>query len=471
MDRSTHYPRSWSSYFVVGLASLLASLAARADDGAHPCNKRDFRIPYNIVDNGQGLVGIYLYVSQDQGKTYTFVPGAAASPATPADRRYFVFHAPSDGVYWFVVQTRDSTGAVQPIDPRLVQPSLKVHVDTQAPQIVQLNQVTGKDGGGAAAPLAVEWLINDDGFASLSLDYRAQGTGDWYPVPDAVQSARATQVLAPVITGPLDVRLRVQDKGGNFAERIIQVTGSSRQGALPPAQAQAESGSGQIHYVNSKTFQLNFQIEEASMGPSGIKQVDIWFLRRGQWQKHEKPITAFTAPQTSHPFKVENEGRWGFTLVPVSGVGLSGPTPKPGDPPQTWVEVDLTKPVVQIREAPVVGQGPDAGFMTITWSASDTFLRPEPITISYREKENDKWEPLPKAPDRLPNTGSYRASTQGLPYQFYLQVKAVDEAGNEGTAVTAQPVKVDLQVPRIKSLEARPPAVGSIEVRPGGSSW
>src|SRR5690349_20049490 len=85
MDRSTRYRLwSWSSYFVVGLASLLGS-AARAEDGAYPCNKRDFKIPY-VIDN-PNLRGIYLYVSQDLGRTYTWVPGAMAGPSTPADKR------------------------------------------------------------------------------------------------------------------------------------------------------------------------------------------------------------------------------------------------------------------------------------------------------------------------------------------------------------------------------------------------
>src|SRR5947209_6377554 len=120
MYRSTHYRLTrWLAYFAVGLSGILAA-TARAQDVVHPIPKRDFKIPFSIDNNGQGLVALYLYVSTDQGRSYHYV--AAASPLTPANQRYFVFNAPSDGEYWFVVQTRDSRNVLQPVNPQQAQP-------------------------------------------------------------------------------------------------------------------------------------------------------------------------------------------------------------------------------------------------------------------------------------------------------------------------------------------------------------
>jgi hypothetical protein len=454
MYRSTHYRLlQWLACFVVGVAGILAG-AARGQDVVHPCQTRDFRIPYSIDNNGQGLSALYLFVSKDRGGTYEYV-APPASPLTPPNLRFFVFHAPADGEYWFVVQTRDTAGVLQPVNPRLVQPSLKVHVDTVKPRILSFNQVSPQDGSRAA----VKWVVEDDHFASVSLDYRAQGTEQWYPVPSPVQSANATQGFSPVIEGPLDVRLRVQDKGGNVDERVTTVTvAAGHQTAQTPGQAAPADNGPRIMHVSRKTFQLDYSFDEASVGPSGIKHVEIWSTHDGAHSWQLAPKTApFKGPQE---FRVASPGRWGFILVPVSGVGLRGEKPRAGDVPQLWVEVDESKPMVTLMGAPVVGTGPDAGFLIINWKASDTNLRREGITISYRAKPEDPWTPFEHG-ERLPGTTTtFRAPTQGLPYQFYIQVKAIDEAGNEGEAVTEQPIKVDLTVPRIKNLVVQPATTG-----------
>ena len=50
------------------------------------------------------------------------------------------------------------------------------------------------------------------------------------------------------------------------------------------------------------------------------------------------------------------------------------------DPPQVWVEVDLTKPQVQLQEV-YVGRGSEGGRLAIAWRAADKNLSPRPITI------------------------------------------------------------------------------------------
>ena len=77
------------------------------------------------------------------------------------------------------------------------------------------------------------------------------------------------------------------------------------------------------------------------------------------------------------PFEVDlgGEGTSGLSLVARSASGLGDQPPAPGDPPQTWIEVDTTPPSVQLYP-PQIGTGPHAGKVAITWRASDLHLAP-----------------------------------------------------------------------------------------------
>src|SRR5262249_32785238 len=144
----------------------------------------------------------------------------------------------------------------------------------------------------------------------------------------------------------------------------------------------------------------------------------------------------------------EGEGRYGFTLIPISGVELAPKRPERGDPPQVWVEVDETAPRVRVERVEV-GRGADSGNITINWEASDNRkLADKPITISFSDKPNGTWTAIAT---QLPNTRSFvwRYDEKTVPHQFFIKVEAADMAGNVGSDVLPNPVKVDLHVPRV----------------------
>jgi hypothetical protein len=145
---------------------------------------------------------------------------------------------------------------------------------------------------------------------------------------------------------------------------------------------------------------------------------------------------------------VPEEGRYGFTLVARSGVDLGEHPPKSGDLPQFWVEVDETKPLVKLIGVDV-GRGIDQGNLTVTWTAADKYLGPNPVNISYARTPEGPWV---VAVPNLPNTGRYvwRMPGEGLPYQFFIRVEASDLAGNIGSAETTGAVKVDLSTPKAR---------------------
>src|SRR5262249_54780236 len=152
-------------------------------------------------------------------------------------------------------------------------------------------------------------------------------------------------------------------------------------------------------------------------------------------------------PKKSPPFNatLPGEGVYGLTLVVKSGVGLGDKPPQAGDPPQMWIEVDLTKPVVQIlnTEAAKV-QGGET--LTITWKADDKNMAAQPITLYYAEQADGAWTPIAGG---LENTGRYIWRVpQGTPFRFFVRVEAIDRGGNVGRAETKQPVVVDLAQPK-----------------------
>jgi hypothetical protein len=308
----------------------------------------------------------------------------------------------------------------------------------------------------------VEWDIEDPHLNQLSLQvhYRQLGSKDdrdWLPVT-VPAVARGDQSWTPQINGPLEVRLYVKDRAGNEALQSTLVTpGSGR----PPGSDETRA---LVRYVPKRRVQLKYHLD--NVGDSGVQSVEVWVTRDTQnWRKARsierkdllmKIDDSRPAEEQKVVLDLDEAGRWGVTIIPRSGVGLAEPPPRGGDTPHLWIEVDETAPVVTIREVVVGQQGADLGRITIYYSASDRFLKANPISISYAETLTGAWVPLKKD---LENSGSYSFQREkrddgkwSLPFQFYLKVEAVDEAGNIGSAVTRETVKVDTQVPRARTI-------------------
>src|SRR5262245_37845446 len=398
---------AWAA-LVLGLALGLGPgvPAARAQGGENVfyTSLTRFRIPFTLDVDKRSTRQVLLHASEDLGKTYEVVANA-----TPSDTA-FSFQARRDGWYWFIVQTQGNDGRYSPANVTLVAPGLKVCVDTQKPT-VSLKAVQPDRG-----TVGVEWDVKDENLdlATLELHYRAVGARDWVPL-NVQQLAYAQFGWDAPGAGPFEVRLRVSDKARNQAEATTTVTPGR---ARAPAGAGADAGSTKVIYVRQRTFKLNYTIENE--GPSKVKEVEVWFTRdTSSWMKYPEKAK----PEGPYEVRVSAAGRWGFTLVPRSGVGLGPPPPQTREQPQVWVEVDETPPQVQLHNV-VVDSKTDPGEMTVTWRATDAFLRAQPITISYATSLDGEWKVLK---GNLENTGSYTCSTKEMPFEFYLKVEALDE--------------------------------------------
>ena len=463
--------RRWARLLLfVGLLAVSRPVSAQTpvgnpDSGIVYFGKRSFPVPFNISPGGQAALSqVQLYASNDFGRSWQ-----SAATAAP-DQGYFRFSTDRDGTYWFAVQTTDKNGRILPTTLEGATPNLKVVIDT-TPPVVELRTLPphGNDIG-------LAWQVRDETFSpsvpgSILLEFRSATTpGNWARVD--VPTGVSQVYWNPGMTGPIDVRITAKDQAGNTGGATGRIGASSdappTPQAVPPQTVPPASPNpnnrfaidpaagadrfagishpptpGELKLVNSRRISLDFDLKDK--GPSGLSSIELWLSSDGRtWKRHNQ---VFQDDGTNKiVFDVDGEGLYGITLVAKSGVGVGDPPPQPGDRPQLWIEVDLTKPQVTLK-TPQVGRGVEKGKLRIAWSAVDRNLAASNgITLKFADQPGGAWQVIA---ERIPNTGEYTwTMPPDVPYQFYLKVEAADQAGNVGEDATTQPVRVDLSHPR-----------------------
>ena len=215
---------------------------------------------------------------------------------------------------------------------------------------------------------------------------------------------------------------------------------------------------GETLLVASPKFKLQYAVEDA--GPAGPATVELWithdggrtWIRRGGDDDRVSPIEV----------DLGGEGTFGLCLVARSASGLGDQPPAPGDPPQSWVEVDSTVPVVQIQ-TPQIGTGVNAGKIAIAWKASDLHLPARSVTLSWRsDQPGAQWQTIA---DGLDNAGQFIWNVPpAVSEKFHLKVEATDSVGHHGTADTTEsgPIAVDRSRPRSRIIGLDPNAHSGI---------
>jgi hypothetical protein len=227
---------------------------------------------------------------------------------------------------------------------------------------------------------------------------------------------------------------------------------SARTNPPPTSDQQTGRDGGSTLLVSSPKFNLQYAVDDA--GPNGPATVELWITQDGgrTW------IRRGDDPDRTSPIEVDlgGEGTYGLCLVARSASGLGDQPPGPGDPPQTWVEVDGTSPQVQLQP-PQVGSGANSGKVAIAWRASDLHLPPRSVSLSWRpDQPGAGWQALAEG---LDNVGQYVWTVPAtVPQRFHLKVDAIDTVGHHGTAETTDmgPIVVDRSRPRSRIIGLDP---------------
>jgi hypothetical protein len=531
---------------------------------------RNFRIPFNLNAEGRDRVKeLHLLVSEDSG--YHWSQRSKTFPDHPT----FAFRSSHDGEYWFAIQTRTLDGKVSPPLDSVIEPNVKVVVDTFPPSLL----LEPDERRGSLA--SVRWEVKDENLdlKSFVLEYQVEGVGVWRRVPVRRPRLIGSQQWDAGTAEALKVRASVADKAGNVAEGMIELpagmgstpdlgandplgdgppsfaqipgggpeiiagpgftpvnqglgpaggpssgsgrtgrtsrargTGSltrgprpaapeperssSPAGATPPPfggteapqpdlfasaaaasagrgigaslaepiapanpslnsapQAGREGAAGTL-LVPSPRFKLQYAVDDA--GPNGPASVELWITQDGgrTWIRRGED------PDRVSPIDVDlgGEGTYGLCLVARSASGLGDQPPAPGDPPQSWVEVDTTPPSVQLSP-PQVGTGVNSGKVAIAWRTSDLHLPSKSVSLAWRpDQPGARWETIAQGQE---NTGQFIWTVPpNAPTRFHVKVEAADTVGHSGSAETTDtgPIVVDRSRPRSRILGLDPNA-------------
>jgi len=150
--------------------------------------------------------------------------------------------------------------------------------------------------------------------------------------------------------------------------------------------------------INTTHASVDYRIDQ--VGPSGIGKVDIWLTTDSgsNWKKlcedHDRRSPA--------EIDLPGEGLYGLRLVVTNGNGFGGRSPAHGDNPTNWIEVDITPPIIQLRE---MERSPTAAPSTSTGSSATRTWRRNPFICPMRRARKvrgSRWHAISRTPATMP---------------------------------------------------------------------
>jgi len=439
-----------------------------------------FAIPFRIerpANAAQEPVEVQLYVSGDQGANWRLA--ARIDPKQGS----FVFRSPGDGEFWFAVRTVDRSGQARPAWTGV--PELRVIVDTVPPGL-QFKAERGQGG-----QITARWEVTDPHLKpeNMAIQFRAGTDRPWQTVALGTQNS---QVIGPMQTGEVtwwpqasagmvQIRAEVVDAAGNPSVSHAQVSldttplrdpaapprGTPPSGTTPapgvlagpiapddsapwrPASGLPTATGGtspapagpRPRVVNNRLIELPYN--DSAVGTAADKNVEGWGTRDGgkTWAR----VALDNERRSPVLVAVDGEGLYGFRVVAGDAADAAARAPRSGDPPDLWVDVDLTVPAARITGMRQAATERGTG-LEISWEAVDRTLADRPVSIYFAPNPLGPWTPVATG---LANTGRYVWPADGrVRGDVYLRLEVRDAAGNAAVCDAPQAVALDRLIPR-----------------------
>ena len=210
-------------------------------------NLHAFGIPFGFNEDRDSFIEVQLYISKDQGKSWSFY-----DRATP-DKTEFPFTSDQDGEYWFAVKTLDHDRRLFPSGSP--QPELKIRIDRIKPKL------EFRVDADLAGRVICNWRATDQNLLPKSLKIYYQPIASdgslkaWNKVPVKLQGQAIAGIYSDQIgwwpetsESALNIAVEIRDAAGNItrADRKVRLPATGwRNRKVATARPQAAGGAAQ----------------------------------------------------------------------------------------------------------------------------------------------------------------------------------------------------------------------------------
>jgi hypothetical protein len=187
-------------------------------------NRRQLKLGFDVSKVGpSGLGAVEVYVTEDDGQTWSKAPGAAEVTLPAAgdarQRGAVTVGLARDGVrygYYLVIKSRAGLGkpAPQPGTP----PQVRVELDTTLPEAKLYAPEADPSRPGS---VVLRWEATDRNLAGkpITLEWSESGSGPWSPIgePDMANAGKYSWQINGKVPPQVYLKLTVRDAAGNTA--------------------------------------------------------------------------------------------------------------------------------------------------------------------------------------------------------------------------------------------------------------
>ncbi len=193
------------------LGTVVSGLSAFGSPEPIPVHAETFDIDYHVNDAALPLASVQLWYTPDRGQTWRDYGG------DPDRQSPITFSAPGEGLYGFYLIVTNAAGPSSSAPLNGAQPQLWAFVDSTAP-VVQLHPLRQSTQLGKRI-LQVRWTAIDAhlGPRPVALSYESRPAQRWRAItPDPIaNTGRYDWTIPDDVSGPVAVRVTVQDQGGH----------------------------------------------------------------------------------------------------------------------------------------------------------------------------------------------------------------------------------------------------------------